>query len=177
VSNSPSPLAQVAPQFLLLSVLAIGGVNAVTPEIQRQVVDLRHWMSAREFSELFAVAQATPGPNMLIATVVGWRVAGVLGAIVATLCMCGPSSLIVYFVTRAWDRFKDRPWRQILQAGMAPVVVGLIAASGFILAKGAAADWKSVVLTAGGAALVWRTRLNPLWALGVAAALGVAGVV
>ena len=177
MSNTPSPLAQVAPQFLLLSVLAIGGVNAVTPEIQRQVVELRHWMSAREFSELFAVAQATPGPNMLIATVVGWRVAGVLGAIVATLCMCGPSSLIVFFVTRAWDRFRDRPWRQILQAGMAPVVVGLIAASGWILAKGADADWRGMILTAGGAALVWRTRLNPLWALGVAAALGVAGVV
>ena len=177
MSSNPSPLSQVAPQFLLLSVLAIGGVNAVTPEIQRQVVDLRHWMSAREFSELFAVAQATPGPNMLIATVVGWRVAGALGAVVATLCMCGPSSLIVYVVTRAWDRFKGRPWRQILQDGMAPVVVGLIASSGFILAKGAAVDWKDLVLTAGGAALVWRTRLNPLWALGVAAALGVAGVV
>jgi chromate transporter len=104
-------------------------------------------------------------------------VAGVLGAVVATLCMCGPSSVIVYAVTRAWDRFKGRPWRQVLQAGMAPVVVGLIASSGWILAKGAAVDWKDVVLTAGGAALVWRTRLNPLWALGVAAALGVAGVV
>ena len=120
MSNTPSPLAQVAPQFLLLSVLAIGGVNAVTPEIQRQVVELRHWMSAREFSELFAVAQATPGPNMLIATVVGWRVAGVLGAIVATLCMCGPSSLIVFFVTRAWDRFRDRPWRRLARPPPGP---------------------------------------------------------
>ena len=182
MSDGPSPvgptvLGQVAPQFLLLSVLAIGGVNAVTPEIQRQVVDLRHWMSAREFSELFAVAQATPGPNMLIATVVGWRVAGWLGAIVATACMCGPSSLIVFFVTRAWDRFKGRPWRQIVQDGMAPVVVGLIASSGFILAKGAAVDWKSVVLTIGGAVLVWRTRLNPLWALGAAAGLALAGII
>lgn len=174
---SSSALVQIAPQFLLLSVLAIGGVNAVTPEIQRQVVDLRHWMSAREFSELFAVAQATPGPNMLIATVVGWRVAGVLGAIVATLCMCGPSSLIVYFVTRAWDRFNGRPWRQIVQDGMAPVVVGLIGSSGWILAKGAATGWGTVLLTAAGAVLVWRTRLNPLWALGIAAALGAAGVV
>src|SRR5207245_2438239 len=66
--NGLSPIGQVALQFLLLSVLAIGGVNAVTPEIQRQVVDLRHWMSAREFAEMFAVAQATPGPNLLIAT-------------------------------------------------------------------------------------------------------------
>ena len=175
--NGLSPIAQVALQFLLLSMLAIGGVNAVTPEIQRQVVDLRHWMSAREFSELFAVAQATPGPNMLIATVVGWRVAGILGAVVATICMCAPSSVIVFFVTRAWDRFRDRPWRQILQAGMAPVVVGLIASSGWILAKGADADWRAVVLTTAGAVLVWRTRLNPLWALGAAAGLALLGVV
>jgi len=175
--NGLSPIAQVALQFLLLSVLAIGGVNAVTPEIQRQVVDLRHWMSAREFAEMFAVAQATPGPNLLIATLVGWRVAGIPGAFIATVCMCGPSSVIVYTVTRAWDRFRDRPWRQIIQAGMAPVVVGLIGTSGYILAKGADADWRAVALTCAGAVLVWRTRLNPLWALGAAAGLALLGVV
>ena len=175
--NGTPPIVQVALQFLLLSILAVGGVNAVTPEIQRQVVDLRHWMSAREFSEMFAVAQATPGPNLLIATLVGWKVAGIPGAALATVCMCGPSSVIVYTVTRAWDRFRDRPWRRIIQDGMAPVVVGLIGTSGYILAKGADADWRAMVLTAGGAVLVWRTRLNPLWALAVAAALGVAGVV
>ncbi len=175
--NNLSPISQVALQFLLLSMLAIGGVNAVTPEIQRQVVDLRHWMTAREFSEMFAVAQATPGPNLLIATLVGWKVAGIPGAVIATLCMCGPSSVIVYAVTRAWDRFKGRPWRKIVQDGMAPVVVGLIGSSGYILAKGADADWRAVVLTAAGAVLVWRTRLNPLWALGAAAGLALLGVV
>ena len=175
--NNLAPIAQVALQFLLLSILAIGGVNAVTPEIQRQVVDLRHWMTAREFSEMFAVAQATPGPNLLIATLVGWKVAGIPGAVIATVCMCGPSSVIVYTVTRAWDRFKGQPWRQIIQAGMAPVVVGLIGTSGYILAKGADADWRAVVLTIGGALLVWRTRLNPLWALGAAAGLALLGVV
>jgi chromate transporter len=175
--NNLSPICQVAVQFMLLSILAIGGVNAVTPEIQRQVVDLRHWMSAREFSEMFAVAQATPGPNLLIATLVGWKVAGIPGAAIATIAMCGPSSLIVYTVTRAWDRFRDRPWRQIIQNGMAPVVVGLIGTSGYILAKGADADWRAVALTIGGAVLVWRTRLNPLWALGAAAGLALIGVV
>jgi len=167
----------IALQFLLLSVLAVGGVNAVTPEIHRQVVEVSHWMSGREFSELFAVAQATPGPNMLIATVVGWRVGGVLGAVVATVCMCGPSSLIVFTVSRAWDRFRDRPWRKVVQAGMAPVVVGLIGSSGYLLAKGAAADWRGVLVVCASAALIWRTRLNPLWMLAGAAVLGVAGVV
>ena len=177
MSGQPSPIVSVGLQFLLLSVLAVGGVNAVTPEIQRHVVEVHHWMTGREFSQLFAVAQATPGPNMLIATLVGWKVAGAWGAVVATVCMVGPSSVIVYAVSRAWHGFRDRPWRAVVQAGMAPVVVGLIGASGYILAKGAAADWRAVVVSAVSAALIWKTRLNPLWMLAGAAGLAVVGVV
>ena len=175
--SDPSPLRSIGVYFTLLSVLAVGGVNAVTPEIHRQAVSVSHWMTDREFSELFAVAQAAPGPNMLIATVVGWRVAGLMGALTATLAMCAPSSLIVYVVSGVWDRFRDRPWRAIVQAGVAPVVVGLIGSSGYLLAKGAAADWKGVLITAASAALAWRTGLNPLWMLAGAAALALAGVV
>jgi chromate transporter len=176
-ARAMSPLRFLLLHFALLSLLAVGGVNAVTPEIHRQMVDVGHWMSDREFSELFAVAQASPGPNMLIATVVGWRVGGAWGAVVGTLAMCVPSSLIVFFVSKAWRRFEQRPWRQVIQAGMAPVVVGLIGASGFLLAKGAATDGRAVLLVGASAVLVWRTRLNPLWMLAGAAALGVAGVV
>jgi chromate transporter len=164
-------------QFALFSVLAVGGVNAVTPEIHRQLVDANHWMSSREFSELFAVAQAAPGPNMLMATVLGWRLGGVIGAIVATIGICAPSSAIVYVVSHVWDRFRDRPWRAVVQAGIAPVVCGLIGSSGYLLAKGAAADWKGVVLCAVSAALIWRTKLNPLWMLAGAAGLAMVGLV
>jgi chromate transporter len=177
MSQTPSPLGQIGLHFALLSILAVGGVNAVTPEIHRQVVEVSHWMSDREFAELFAVAQAAPGPNMLISTVVGWRVAGLLGAVVATVAMCGPSSLIVYAASRTWDRFRHRPWRAYVQAGVAPVVVGLIGSSGYLLAKGAAADWQGVLVCAASAALIWRTRLNPLWMLAGAAALALAGVI
>ena len=177
MNQTPAPLGAVALHFALLSVLAVGGVNAVTPEIHRQVVEVSHWMSDREFAELFAVAQATPGPNMLISTVVGWRVAGIMGAIVATAAMCGPSSLIVFAASRTWDRFRDRPWRAWVQAGTAPVVVGLIGSSGYLLTKGAAADWKGVIVAAVSAALIWRTRLNPLWMLAGAAGLALIGVV
>lgn len=177
MTDQPSPLGPLALQFALLSVVAVGGVNAVTPEIHRQVVEISHWMTSREFSELFAVAQATPGPNMLIATLVGWKVGGWPGAVVATVAMVGPSSLIVYTVSRLWDRFRDRPWRAVVQAGMAPVVCGLIGASGLILARGAATDWKGVTLAAASAVLLWRTRLNPLWMLAGAAGLSLLGIV
>jgi chromate transporter len=91
--------------------------------------------------------------------------------------MCGPSSVIVYAVSRTWDRFRDRPWRAVVQAGMAPVVCGLIGSSGYILAKGAAADWRAVAVAGVSAALIWRTRLNPLWMLAGAAGLALVGVV
>ena len=175
--TGPVPLRSIGVYFALLSVLAFGGVNAVTPEIHRQVVNVSHWVTDREFSELFAVAQATPGPNMLIATVIGWRVAGLAGAIVATIAMCAPSSLLVYLVSGVWDRFRDRPWRAIVQAGVAPVVIGLIGASGVILTRGAAENWKGVAVALAAAALTWRSNLNPLWILAGAAALAVTGIV
>jgi chromate transporter len=172
-----SPLRFLALHFALLSLLAVGGANAVTPEMHRQVVDVGHWMSGREFSELFALAQAVPGPNMLVSTVIGWRIGGWPGAIVATLAMAGPSSLLVFVASHVWRRFEDRPWRVWVQAGIAPVVVGLIGSSGYLLSRGAAANWKGALIVAASAALVWRTRLNPLWILAGAAAMGVAGVV
>ncbi len=145
--------------------------------MHRQVVEVSHWMTSREFSQMYAVAQAAPGPNLVIATVIGWRVAGGWGALIATLGMCAPSSLLVYFVSGVWRRLSDRPWRVWVQAGLAPVVIGLIGSSGYLLAKGADADWRGSTLSALAAAVMWRTRLNPLWVLGSAAILGAAGVV
>ena len=175
--NQPSPLPWLASHFALVSILAVGGANAVTPEIHRQVVEVSHWMSDREFAQLFAVAQVAPGPNMMISTVIGWRVAGPAGAAVATAAMCGPSSLVVYAASRAWHSFRDRPWRAVVQAGVAPVVVGLIGASGCLLARGADANWPALMITAAAAVLVWRTRLNPLWTLAAAALIGLTGLV
>ena len=172
-----SRLPSLGAQFALLSLLSVGGTNAVAPEMHRQMVVVSHWMSDRDFATLFAVAQAAPGPNLIIAPVIGWRVAGGWGAVVATLAMCIPSSILAYVVAGLWRRIHDRPWRVWVQAGIAPVVVGLIGASGFLLAKGADADWRGAVVTAASATLIWRTKLNPLWMLGCAAILGVAGVV
>jgi chromate transporter len=172
-----SRLPSLGAQFAVLSLLAVGGTNAVAPEMHRQMVVVSHWMSNREFAQMFAVAQAAPGPNLIVATIIGWRVAGGWGALVATLAMCAPSSIGVYAAWGLWRSVRDRPWRAWVQAGIAPVVIGLIGASGFLLAKGADADWRGAAVTAASAALIWRTRLNPLWILCGAAILGVAGLV
>jgi chromate transporter len=96
-----SALAALALLFGQLSLLAVGGVNTVLPEMQRQVVQVHRWMKPGEFAALFALAQAAPGPNMLVSTLIGWRVAGLPGALVATLSLYGPSSLLTFVASRA----------------------------------------------------------------------------
>jgi chromate transporter len=174
---SGAVLGTLAWRFFLLAFLAIGGVNATVPEIHRQVVEVERWMTDGEFAALFAIGNAAPGPNMLLVTLVGWHVAGVAGALVATIAMVGPTSVLAYVVFHMWDRFRDALWRRPVQSGLSAVTVGLIAASGLLLARATDAGWLTAAITAGTAALSYFTRLNPLWAFGAAAAIGAAGLV
>ncbi len=169
-------LVKLAWRFGLLAFLAIGGANAVVPEMQRQVVEVERWMSEGQFAALFAIGNAAPGPNVLIVTLIGWRVAGLAGALVATVAMVGPTGLVTYGVFHVWDRLRDAPWRAPVQNGLASVTVGLVAATGYLLAATADRSLVLAAITAGTALLSWRTKVNPLWAFAAAAALGAAGI-
>ena len=169
-------LVALAVQFAILSLLAFGGANAVIPEIHRQSVAVHHWMSDADFAALFALAQAAPGPNFMISTLVGWRAAGLAGALIATAAFAGPSCLLAFFAVKLWDRHRAAPWRAALLAGLAPVTVGLIGASAWLLARAADRDGRLAAVTAATALVALATRLNPLWRLGAAAALRLAGV-
>jgi chromate transporter len=171
-----SALAALAALFGQLSLLAVGGVMSVVPEMQRQVVEVRHWMTAEQFAALYALAQAAPGPNMMVSTLVGLRVAGLPGALVATISLTGPSSTLAFIVSRVWDRFRGAPWRRVVQAGLTPVTVGLVLASSMLLAETTSSDWQTALVTLAAAAGMLLTRLNPLWILGSAAALGALGL-
>ena len=93
-------------QFTVLSLFAIGGASTVVPEMQRQMVEIRGWLSDRQFSELYAIAQAAPGPNVMFVALLGHYIAGAPGAIVATAAMCGPTCLLAYGVSRTFERFR-----------------------------------------------------------------------
>ena len=82
--------------FTQLSLIAFGGGNTILPEMQRQVVDIHHWMTAQEFSALFAMAQAAPGPNMMIVPLVGWHVAGLSGLLVTSTAKFYRHLLLLY---------------------------------------------------------------------------------
>ena len=163
--------------FALMSLMAIGGANGALPEMHRLAVEVKGWMTDRQFADMFALAQVTPGPNVIIVTLIGYHVAGIAGAVVTTLAMCGPACVFAIFVSRIWDRFKDAPWRIAVQAGLVPVSIGLLAASALIVARAASTSWLSIALTLVAAALTYKFSLNPLWIFAAAALLGLFGAI
>jgi chromate transporter len=167
----------LAGHFALLSLFAIGGANAAMPEMHRLAVEVKGWMSDRQFADLFAIAQVAPGPNVIIVTLIGYQAAGIAGALVATAAMCGPTCIAAYYIGRVWDRFREARWRIAIQAGLVPITIGLIAASAWVLALAADHNWIAAAITIATAFAGYFSRLNPLWLFGVAALVGLAGYV
>jgi chromate transporter len=148
--------------FGTLSLLSVGGGNTVIPDIHRHAVLVKHWLSDTDFIAIYAIAQSAPGPSSLLVALVGWKVAAWPGALVATIAMYTPSSIVAYIAGRSWQRFKDNAWRIRLENGLVPVTIGLIFASGWVVAQEAARDYVAYLITAFTAILVARTKINPL---------------
>ena len=170
------PLVTLATNFALLSLFAIGGANAAIPEMHRLVVETQHWMTDQQFADLFAISQVTPGPNVIITTLIGYQVAGLAGAAVATLAMVGPTCIATFYITKVWDRFRNAPLRIAIQAGLVPVSVGLLAASAYVLIRTVDTGWTAAAITAATALVGYFTKINPLWLFAAAAILGGSGL-
>jgi chromate transporter len=165
---------ELALYFALLSVISVGGVPSVMPEMQRLVVEVQGWMSGAEFTQLFAVAQAAPGPNVLISALVGWKVAGLGGAMVALAAMCAPAAAIAWFLGGYWDLMRDAGWRRPVQRALIPVTVGLTLAGGYVLATPLGLEWRGALIAGLSAVGLVATRINPLWLLAAGGAAGAA---
>jgi chromate transporter len=169
-------LIELGLHFALLSLVAIGGGSAILSEMQRLVVDTNHWMTDTEFAELFAIARASPGPNILIVTLLGWKAAGISGALVATAAITGPTSLLTFAIARLWRRLSHEAWPRAIERGLAAITLGLVGASGYVVTIAADRSWVAFAITGLTASFVAGTRLNPFWLLGAAALLGGAGL-
>ena len=112
--------------FVPLSLLSFGGGQAIIADIQYQTVTVHNFLSNREFTDMYAISRAAPGPSTLIAALIGWQVSGFWGALVATLAIYIPSSIVVYRAAIWWHANPHSPWRTALARGLAPVAVGLI---------------------------------------------------
>jgi chromate transporter len=177
MNSEPSPLFALISTFALLSLLAVGGANAAVPEMHRIAVDVHHWMTETQFADAFAISQLSPGPNVLIVTLIGYAVAGVAGALGATVAMCVPTAVLAYVVSRRLSRSGASRWPAVIQTALVPLSIGLMAASGLIVAQAADRNWLAVLLTVIIAVLAAATRLNPLWLLLAGAVLGFAGLI
>jgi len=170
-------LLMLAGFFAVLSLFSIGGGNSAIPEMHRYAVDVQHWLTDRQFADTFALSQLTPGPNLIIVALIGFHVAGVLGAVVAMLAMCGPTGIAAYFVGRASERFKGKAWHGAVSRGLVPVTIGLTAASATVIASSADYGSAARAVTAATTIICYFFRINPIWIFAAAALLGLAGVV
>jgi len=184
-------------QYLLLSMLSISGAITTVPDMHRYLVDRHGWLTDAQFSSSIAIAQAAPGPNVLFVALMGWNVGinagggigagpqawalGLLGLTVTMLGIMLPSTTLTYVATRWGHRNRERREVRAFKQGMAPVVVGLLIATGWVLAAGNhggnAPAWHLWLLTGAAALIVWRTRIHLLWLLGAGALLGIFGFV
>lgn len=185
---SPSDWLTLFTHYLSLSLLAVGGAIATAPDMHRFLVDEQHWLSDPQFNASITLAQAAPGPNVLFVALMGWNVgvnAGskLLGLLGVLICMAGillPSTCLTYLAAQWGHRNRTlRPVRAFKQ-GMAPVVIGLLIATGWIIASThnhPATDWKLWLLTVATAIVIWRTRIHLLWLLAFGGLLGAFGLV
>lgn len=163
-------LLQLAALFGVLSLLAFGGGTGVLPDMQREAV-AAGWVTPREFLDMFAISRAAPGPGSLIVVLIGQKTAGLAGAAVSFFAMFGPSSLLVFAVSRAWGRAARARWRRLLERALAPIAVGLSFASGLALMRNTEHGWAAYGITAAATLAFAFTRVNPVLLLGCGAAV------
>jgi chromate transporter len=160
--------------FGVMSLLAVGGANAAIPEIQRIAVDIHHWMSAKQFAD---ISQLSPGPNVLIVTLIGYTVAGAAGAFAATFAMCAPTAVLAYCVSRLLARKSASRWPAIIQAALVPLSIGLMGAGALVLLQTTDRNLVAALVTSTATILAFATRLNPFWLFLAGGILGFAGLI
>jgi chromate transporter len=165
-------LAALVWGFLGISLLSVGGGVAALPEMHRLMVETHGWMDELAFSKRYALAQAAPGPNVMVVGLFGWHVAGITGMFAAMLAMCGPTSILAYAFCRLRGHLQGALAMRVFERGMVPIAVGLIAASGLLLAQGAAEAPLAVAISVASTLFVWRSKFSPLWVLAAGAVLG-----
>jgi chromate transporter len=177
MNSGTNPIWTLAWTFGVMSLFAVGGANSALPEMHRVAVDVQHWLTDKQFADAFAISQLSPGPNVLIVTLIGYSVAGVAGALVATLAMCLPTALMAYGVSRVLTRSSHSRWPAIIQAALVPLSIGLMGASGYILARTSDHTWVAAAITIGAAVVASATKLNPFWMLLAGGCLGFTGLI
>jgi chromate transporter len=163
--------------FVALWFVAVGGPSTILPEIHRYVVEAKHLLTSAEVAEIYTVAQVAPGPNAMYVTLLGWRLAGWMGAAATTIPLLLPASTLTLLVGHLNERYPHAPLGRAIRRGMMPITIGLTFASATILMHAANHDWRGYLLTLLTVAWVLYKPSNPLWLFAVGALAGIAGLV
>lgn len=155
------PLSVLA-VFLPLSLVTIGGGQSAIADMHRQIVDVHHWLSAAQFVDAFAIARLAPGPGSLLATLIGWQIAGFWGALAATVGIFGPTAFLIYGVAHIWSRYEGARLLRALEKGLRPVAAGMILAAGYVLIQSLDGGWLARGTALVSTALLMLTPVNPL---------------
>lgn len=169
--------------FFSISLLAVGGAISTVPDMHRFLVDQQHWLTEAQFNASIAIAQAAPGPNVLFVALMGWNVGlnagglaqAFLGVLLSMSGILIPSATLAYMASRWGHENRDRPAVRAFKQGMAPIVVALLIATGWILASAHGDflnDWRLWLITAVSTLIVWKTRVHLLWLLAAGGVLG-----
>lgn len=170
-------------QYLMLSLLSVGGAISTTSDMHRYLVDQNRWLTQSQFNASIAIAQAAPGPNVLFVALMGWNVgintgslwAALWGVCVAMIGIMLPSTTLTYLAARWGHRNRDLRAVRAFKQGMAPIVIGLLISTGWILASANGnleTNWPLWLLTVASTVIIWRTRIHILWLIGAGAVLG-----
>ena len=165
-------LARLGWTFLWLSVICVGGGLGVVPEMQRQVVDRFHWLSAREFLDGYALSQLTPGPSMLVVVFVGYGAHGVIGGLVALTAMFLPASIFAALIARHWASLRHRPWAIVVERALLPVGIGLMTAGVYTLARSGIRDIPAAAIAIVAGLVFWTGRVPAMLVVLAAGAVG-----
>jgi len=153
-----NPLLTLLLLFAPLSLVSVGGGQSVVTEMQRQVVEVHGWLSDAQFMADYAIARMAPGPGSLIVALIGWHVAGLSGALVATAAMFIPSAMLICMLAHLWSRHRGAPWQRAVEKGLMPVASGMILATSYTLIRGAEGGWLHWLVTPLVAAIVLASR-------------------
>ena len=192
---SPQDWFDLFMHFAVLSLLGIGGAITTAPDMHRFLVSEKNWLTDESFSSCIALAQSAPGPNVLFVALMGWQVGvnaggglsagahawwlGLLGMMLTMLGIMLPSSVLTYKATKWAHVNRDLISVQTFKSGMAPIVIGLLVSTGWLLSaahRDLAQDWKIWMVTAVATLVVLRTSIHLLWLIAAGGILGAAGL-
>ena len=159
-----SVIIQLAITFGLLSLMAVGGGTAVLPEMQTLLAQQFH-VTHTQFVHIYSIGQVAPGPNMLMVLIIGFKIAGLLGAGVVLLAFFVPSSILCFYAGRIWNHFAKNPWRRAVQNALEPISIGLMASGVYAVGKASLVDPATVGLSLISLYLILRTKVNPVFVI------------